>query len=182
MQYTNVAMAKTPEGTFSVSLINNNLVVATIVFPTEALAAEYLNFKTKGESGPDSPATKAVLKDLKAMVANDTHEQVMDKLYEQYEKGETPVAKVVESVNATEPTDTGVKADTATTKPLPVREEEPEGTVVAKIPETKNKGKNPSKVDVSAKAAKNVEIDTSAKSVEAGDINPQGQRGAVPEE
>ena len=47
MEFTDIKWAKTVEGNYDVTLIRNNTVVATITFPTEALAAEYVDIKQK---------------------------------------------------------------------------------------------------------------------------------------
>jgi DNA-directed RNA polymerase beta' subunit len=47
MEFAQITYAKTVEGNFEVKLINKNTVVASITFPTETLAAEYVDLKTK---------------------------------------------------------------------------------------------------------------------------------------
>ena len=150
MIYNKVTMAKTAEGTYNVSLINNHIVVAVITFPTSGLAQEYAEFKIKAETGPTSTATKAVIADLKGMVSNDTHEKTMDAFYE---KTGTPTTAVVEPVKAAEP----VVETPAVEEPTPAP--------VAK------KEKTPSHTDYSAKVGKSTIIDTSAKVVKQTPID-----------
>jgi len=47
MEFAQITYTKTVEGNFEVSLIHNNVVVAKITFPTEELAKEYVDIKTK---------------------------------------------------------------------------------------------------------------------------------------
>lgn len=58
MEFTEIKYAKTVEGNFNVQLINNNTVVATIVFPTDELAGEYVEFKQKLKSDTDKLLAK----------------------------------------------------------------------------------------------------------------------------
>ena len=53
IELPDVTYSKTVEGNFEVKLIRNNTVAATIVFPTEELAAEYTEFKQKLKADTD---------------------------------------------------------------------------------------------------------------------------------
>jgi len=153
MIYDKVTMAKTAEGTYNVSLINNHIVVAVITFPTSVLAQEYAEFKIKAESGPTSKATKSVIADFKGMVANDAHEKVMDAFYE---KTGTPTIAV--ATTETEP---------QSAQPVVKVERQAAPVVEAPVVEApvvpEQKTKVPFHIDTSAKVGKNPTIDTSAK-------------------
>lgn len=50
MEFAKITYTKTVEGNYEVSLINSNhTVIAKITFPTEGLAAEYVDYKTKAK-------------------------------------------------------------------------------------------------------------------------------------
>jgi len=54
MEFAQITYTKTVEGNFEVSLINKNTVIAKIPFPTETLAKEYVDLKTKLKASTDA--------------------------------------------------------------------------------------------------------------------------------
>jgi hypothetical protein len=54
MEFAQVTYTKTVEGNFDVQLIHNNTVIAHITFPTEELAKEYVDIKTKLKAHADA--------------------------------------------------------------------------------------------------------------------------------
>lgn len=75
---------KQPDGSFVVRVFHAHDRSTDVVFPytpeAPLLALEYAEFKNAQRvTGPDSPATQAVLADYHAMQSNDTHEQLMEK-------------------------------------------------------------------------------------------------------
>ena len=86
---------KNSDGSYTVRVFHTPESSSDVVFPynphTSNLAVEYANFKnSQNESGPKSPATRAVVRDLKGMLSNDKHEQLMDAA--KLEKFEAPTA------------------------------------------------------------------------------------------
>lgn len=78
---------KNGDGSYTVRVFSAFDRSTDVVFPydpeTERLALEYVNFKNSlAVSGPLSPATQAVVADLKAMDGNDLHEQLMSEAEE----------------------------------------------------------------------------------------------------
>jgi hypothetical protein len=74
---------KNGDGSYTVRVFSAADKSTDVIFPmdpySQQLAVEYAAFKNAQEvSGPDSPATRAVVADMKAMVANDRHERIMD--------------------------------------------------------------------------------------------------------
>jgi hypothetical protein len=74
---------KNSDGSYTVRVFSAADRSTDVVFPmdpySQQLAVEYAAFKNAQEvSGPDSPATRAVVADMNAMVSNDRHEQIMD--------------------------------------------------------------------------------------------------------
>jgi ribonuclease E len=158
MIYDKVTMAKTAEGTYNVSLINNHIVVAVITFPTSVLAQEYAEFKIKAESGPTSKATKSVIADFKGMVANDAHEKVMDAFYE---KTGTPTIAVATTETEPQSAQPVVKVERQAAPVVEAPVVEAPVVEAPVVPEQKTKV--PFHIDTSAKVGKNPTIDTSAK-------------------
>jgi hypothetical protein len=77
---------KNSDGSYTVRVIHDgvNGRSTDVVFPmdseNERLALEYAKFKNdQSRSGPKSPATQAVVSDMKGMLNNDRHEQLMEK-------------------------------------------------------------------------------------------------------
>lgn len=73
---------KNGDGSYTVRVFSAFDKSTDVLFPmndeTERLALEYAEFKnSQAVTGPDSPATQAVLADFKAMQSNDRHEQLM---------------------------------------------------------------------------------------------------------
>ena len=73
---------KNSDGSYTVRVFSAADRSTDVVFPYDSynkqLAVEYAAFKNAQEvSGPNSPATRAVLADAEAMAGNDLHEQLM---------------------------------------------------------------------------------------------------------
>ena len=73
---------KNSDGSYTVRVFSAFDKSSDVLFPMDAeserLALEYTNFKNgQAVSGPLSPATQAVVAELKAMGNNDRHEQLM---------------------------------------------------------------------------------------------------------
>jgi hypothetical protein len=75
---------KNADGSFIVRVFYLPERYTEVLFPhdsqSEQLALEYAEFKNSQRvTGPDSPATQAVLTEYRAMQSNDIHEQLMEK-------------------------------------------------------------------------------------------------------
>jgi F0F1-type ATP synthase membrane subunit b/b' len=136
MEFTNIQWKKTVEGNYDVQLIHNNVVVATINFPTEALASEYVDIKQKLKAHAD------------ALIA-----EVTANLTKVETKAETAIknlaAKVTEQVQAVAK-EAEDETETAETKIE---------TFAANV---KNKIEKQAVIDTSAKAAKSPDGDWQA--------------------
>lgn len=140
MEFQEVKYTKTVEGNFDVQLIHNNTVAATIVFPSEELAKEYVEFKQKLKADTDK-----LLAQLKANLNAEA-----TKVGATVNRAVVAVDKAVEAVRVTttEAEESGVKK---------VEHQKPIDTS-AKV------GKDTT-IDTSAKIGKDTIIDTSAKVV-----------------
>ena len=102
---------KNTDGSYSVRVFYLPERFTEVVFPhdsqNEQLALEYADFKNQQRvSGPNSPATQAVLTEYRAMQAGDEHEKLVEKALPKLTKvGPAPVAAAAPvEVPATAPT------------------------------------------------------------------------------
>lgn len=137
MEFADIKWKKTVEGNYDVTLIHNNTVVATINFPTEDLAREYVDIKKKLKIHAD------------ALIAEVTANLT---------KAETKAEAVVK--NAATKATTGIQSVSEGAQAAVENVETKVDTFVANI---KNRIEKAGKIDTSAKVGKETIIDTSAK-------------------
>lgn len=157
MEFAQITYTKTVEGNFEVQLIHNNTVIAHITFPTEELAKEYVDIKTKLKADYE-----AVLAKVKAELSTGIAE------------AKTAVSKVETDAKA-------VVADVETdAKAVETKVESVVNSIKARVEKAKP-------IDVSAKVSgdANKVIDTSAKAAPSPDADWQASAAAkvvVPEQ
>ena len=144
MDFADIKYSKTVEGNFDVQLIHNNTIIATITFPTEGLAAEYVDIKQKLKSHAD------VL--IAEVTAN------LSKVAESTAKvASTEVKAVAETVAE----DVAAKVNTFATNMKNKIEKAAHIDTSAKV----GKESEPWQASVKASVGKDIVIDTSAKVV-----------------
>jgi UDP-3-O-[3-hydroxymyristoyl] glucosamine N-acyltransferase len=139
MEFTDIQWKKTVEGNYDVQLIYNNTIVATINFPTETLAAEYVDIKRKLKAHAE------------ALIAEVTANLTKEVEQLKTTKAGAIAASLIEDLTGGNVTDT------------PPSKADLQNKVETFTANVKNRIEKAAHIDTSAKVGKETIIDTSAK-------------------